>query len=67
MTVMNESKLVDVKGLSEQTGLPERTIRSMVHDRKIPCLKLGHRTLRFDPPKVRQALQKFEISAIASR
>jgi len=61
---MNESKLVDAKGLSEQTGLPERTIRSMVQSRKIPCLKLGHRTLRFDPSRVRQALQKFEVKAV---
>ena len=59
---MNQgSKLLDIKSLSELIGLPQRTIRSMVQNRKIPFLKLGHRTMRFDEDKVRRALDRFEV------
>jgi hypothetical protein len=33
--------------------------------RKIPFLKLGHRTILFDPKKVDDALQRFEVKAVS--
>jgi hypothetical protein len=59
-------KLVNIAGLSEHKGIPVRTIRTLVATRKIPYLKLGHRLLFFDPQKVDQALQRFEIRAVGS-
>lgn len=62
---MNETKLVNIKGLAEVTGIPARTLRSMMHARKIPAVKLGHRTVVFSPARVLAALQKFEVKAIS--
>ena len=61
------SKLVKIEKISEQTGIPVRTLRSFVSARKIPYLKCGHRTLLFDLSKVEGALQRFEIEAVGSR
>jgi hypothetical protein len=55
------SKLLDVRKLSVESGLPVRTLRSLMHRRVIPFIKLGHRTCVFDPEKVRKALEKLEV------
>lgn len=58
--------LVGIKELSQTPGIgiPVRTLRSLWHQRKIPAVRLGHRTLKFDPEKVRAALDRFEVKAI---
>jgi hypothetical protein len=63
----HERKLVNIAGLSEQKGIPVRTLRTLVAGRKIPFLKLGHRTLFFDPEKVDKALQRFAVQEVGSR
>lgn len=55
------SKLVDIKKLSEEVGPPVRTFRTLMHNGKIPFIKVGHRTTLFDPQKVRAALERFEV------
>jgi hypothetical protein len=66
---MNQDKLVSIEKLSEHPsiGLPARTLRSLWHAGKIPGIRLGHRTVVFDPGKVRAALDKFEVKAVSSR
>ncbi len=61
---IHRSKLVSIKGLAEETGIPARTLRSLFHAGKICGIKLGHRTLVFDPARVRAALDKFEVKAV---
>jgi hypothetical protein len=61
---MIREKLVGIKGLAEETGIPARTLRSLWLKKKIPGVRLGHRTLVFDPSKVRAALDKFEVRAV---
>jgi hypothetical protein len=61
---LNQHKLVNIAGLSEHKGIPVRTLRTLVATRKIPYLKLGHRLLFFDPQKVDQALQRFEVQEV---
>jgi predicted site-specific integrase-resolvase len=63
---MQKPKLLDVYGLSKEIGIPVRTLRTWFQARKIPYLRLGHRTLLFDPEKVRAALNKFEVQAAGS-
>lgn len=63
----HKGKLVSIGGLSENKGIPVRTLRSLMAARKIPFFKLGHRTLLFDPDKVHKALQRFEVHEIGSR
>lgn len=60
-------KLVDIKGLSAELGPSARTFRTLVHNRKIPFIKAGHRTMLFEPEKVREALSRFEVKAIGSK
>jgi hypothetical protein len=62
---MNRTKLVSIKTLAEETGIPARTLRSLFHAKKIGGYKLGHRTLVFDPEKVRASLAKYEVTAVA--
>jgi hypothetical protein len=61
-----ERKLVNIAGLSEHNGIPVRTLRTFMAARKIPFLKCGHRTVFFDPQKVDEALQRFEVQEIGS-
>jgi hypothetical protein len=35
-----------------------------MHQRKIPFIKAGHRTVLFDPEKVRAALEQLEVKAV---
>ena len=58
-------QLLTIRGLSEEIGISPRTLRSLYNARKIPFIKAGHRTLLFDPDKVRAALNKFERKAVA--
>jgi hypothetical protein len=56
-------KFLNIFGLSELTGLTPRNIRTLVHKRAIPYIKVGHRTHLFQPEKVARALEKFELKA----
>ncbi len=56
-------RLLTIGGLSDAIGIPPRTIRSLYVGKKIPVIKVGHRTLLFDPEKVLAALNKFEVRA----
>lgn len=58
-------KYLDVFQLSEAMGRPVRQIRSLMHEGVIPFLKLGHRTILFDPEKVEKALLAREVMLIA--
>jgi hypothetical protein len=60
-------KLLNIVGLSRHQGIPIRTLRTLMAGRKIPFLKIGHRTILFDPEKVDQALQRFEVKAVADK
>ena len=60
-------KLVNITGLSEHKGIPIRTLRSLMTARKIPFLKVGHRTIFFDIEQVDRALQRFEVQEVGSR
>jgi len=44
-------------------GVSVRTISNMIRQRRIPFIKFGG-TVRFDPIKVRKALEKYEIQEL---
>ena len=67
LTVVHMSKLLDIFELSEAKGRPVRQLRTFIAEKKIPYLKVGHRTLLFDPEKVEKALQRFEIPAVDAK
>jgi len=62
----NKHTLVNIAGLSDYNGIPVRTLRTFMAGRKIPFLKCGHRTILFDPQKVDEALQGFEVQEVSS-
>jgi hypothetical protein len=59
----DENKLLNYQGMSAELGIAERTLRDWAFKRKVPALRVGHRTVLFQPDKVRAALTKFEIPA----
>lgn len=57
--------LLNKKQLQERLNLASaRGVDELVRRRKIPVLRLGHRTLRFDWLAVCKALAKLEIQAV---
>jgi len=56
-------KLVSIEEIAEQIPLPVRTVRTLMANGVIPFLKLGHRTIRFQPTKVERALARREVKA----
>ena len=58
-----QSGLFTTKQIANYIGVCPRTISNMVRERRIPVIKFGG-SVRFDPIKVRQALEKYEIDAI---
>ena len=51
--------------LAVELNLPStRMIDGMVSRRMIPFTRLGHRTLRFQRDRVREALERYQINAI---
>jgi hypothetical protein len=60
-------KLKTYRTMSKEIGIAERTLRDWAFKKKVPCYRVGHRTVLFDPSKVRAALNKFEIPAATSK
>lgn len=60
-------KLADYAELSELTGLPVRTLRTLASRRMIPAVRLGHRTVKFSPTRVMRALERYEHHEINRR
>ncbi len=48
--------LIDVKQLSESTGLSVFTLYSWINQKKIPYVKVG-RLVRFDPRKIEKWIE----------
>ena len=59
-----ESKLLDYHQLSKRTGRKVRSLRTFVKKGLVPYLRLGHRTVLFEPDKVLKALRRFEVKEI---
>jgi hypothetical protein len=56
--------LLNIRQLSAEMGPPVRSIRTWMHQGKIPFIRVGHRTCLFDPDKVREALNRLEVKAV---
>ena len=58
-----QGSLFNRREIADYIGVSERTISNMMRQRRIPVIKIG-KSVRFDPTKVRKALDKYEIEAI---
>ena len=61
--LLTKNGLFTRKQIAYYIGVSERTISNMMRKRLIPVIKIG-KSVRFDPSKVRRALNKYEIEAI---
>ena len=52
-------KLLTTEQLAESLGLPVRTVSDLARRKKIPSVRLGYRTRRFQLPRVLKALRKW--------
>ena len=59
--------LINIRQLSEEIGIGVRGLRGFVAARKIPVIRLGHRTMLFDRERVVSALQRYEIPEVGRK
>ena len=65
---MRDDDILTKEELRLRLNLPStRMVDELVKKRKIPILKWGHRTVRFQLTKVLAALAKFEVKAVGSK
>jgi len=58
----SDQRFLDKEQLRMRLSLPStRAIDEMMRAKRIPFLRLGHRTVRFDWPKVERALERLEV------
>jgi excisionase family DNA binding protein len=50
--------LVTKKQLAEQLQVSQRTVTNWIAQGRVPCVRIGHRTLRFDPSDVVNFLKR---------
>lgn len=58
------SKFLTAAELAAELKVCRRTIGNWTRCRRIPCLRLGRRCVRYDPARVREALERFEQEAV---
>lgn len=61
---MNAIHYLNKLELAERLGTTKRGVEEMMRRRKIPFLKLGHRTVRFDWQSVEKAVSRLEYRAV---
>ena len=62
-----DRKLSDKNEIASAFNLPSAsTVERLRRARKIPFIKLGYRTIRFDPIKVRAALDRLSVKEIGA-
>jgi excisionase family DNA binding protein len=60
-----EPELVDKYVVARTFGLSSRTVENWVVQKKIPFLRLGHRTIRFRLADVRRALERKTVKEVS--
>jgi hypothetical protein len=63
---MSQKKLLDYKGMAADSNQSERRLRWWVQKKLVPHLRLGHKTVLFEPDKFYEALSKFEVKPVTA-
>ena len=62
------SRLLTKEEVARRLGLPStRMVDALMRQRKIPYLKLGYRTVRFDWKRVIAAIEKLELREVGRK
>jgi predicted DNA-binding transcriptional regulator AlpA len=67
MTEVKEKLLINIEELSELTGLAVGSLYHMVSQRRIPCVRLSQRCLRFSVPAIREWLDGLSERAVTGK
>jgi hypothetical protein len=59
-----EQLLSGYRALSEASGIPVRTLRTLAANGLIPYVKVGHRSILFSPSKIEKALQRRTVKEV---
>lgn len=60
-----DQRFLNKEQLRERLNLVStRNVDELMRTKHIPFLRLGHRTVRFDWPKVEKALARFEVKEV---
>ena len=62
---LDRDSLLTKEQLAQHLSVPStRMVDELMRARKIPFVKLGHRTVRFDLARVLEALSRLEVKAV---
>ena len=59
-----KKQLHDYLAMAGELSVPKRRLQYWVAKGIVPCLRIGHRTVLFEPDKVIEALRKFEVKEV---
>ena len=59
--------LVDADAIGATLNVTGRYILKLAEEKKIPCLRLGRKCVRFDPLAVAEAMQRLHDSNVAEK
>ena len=62
---VRDGKLLTEEQLAKVLETSVYNVRHLRHRKKIPFIRLGHRSIWFDLIKVRKALEKYEVEEVA--
>jgi hypothetical protein len=63
-SMFENKSLVDDEVVAKALQIPVVQVGKLRRARKIPFVRLGHRTIRFDLAQVMKAVQRFEIKEV---
>jgi excisionase family DNA binding protein len=61
--MMNQADLITYQKAAEMLGLAKGTIYSMVHQNRIPHIRLGPRLVRFDAAELQKFVDDHRVGA----
>ena len=64
---MTKHELINYRDAAKQLGLPLGTLYAMVHQNRIPHIRLGRRLVRFDPRQLEEFIDAHRVETAASR
>ena len=60
---MNQEELITYEQVSKMLGLAKGTVYALVHQNRIPHIRLGRRLVRFDPTALREFVDEHRVEA----
>ena len=60
---LREDSLVDIHGAAERLGCTERYLRRLIHERRIPFMKLGGSKVRFSLTELEAWVEEQRVTA----